>query len=186
MATYGYARVSSIDQNLQVQTEALKSAGCEIVRAERASGTSRKGRPELESLLEFLRAGDTLVVTKLDRLARSVADLSAIVALLEERGAKLRILNAALDTGTPTGRAFLQMLGVFSEFETAIRRERQMEGIASAKAENVYKGRKRSVKRDEVVRLHSEGMRPSDIAKALRVARASVYRALAEARQNGT
>src|SRR5204863_4040096 len=142
---YGYARVSTTDQDCTLQEEALRLAGCDVVRSEKASGTSRTGREELETLLAFLRTGDTLVVTRIDRLARSVADLEGIVRELAAKGAFLRCIEQPVDTGTPAGKAFLQMLGVFAEFETALRRERQMEGIAKAKAAGAYKGRKATV-----------------------------------------
>ena len=121
------------------------------------------------------------VVTRLDRLARSVADLSAIVAELDSKGAKLRILNAAIDTGTASGKAFLGMLGVFAEFETNIRRERQIDGIDKAKKAGVYKGRKPSIDADQVRSLKAEGIGPAEIARRLGIGRASVYRALAAA-----
>lgn len=179
MATYGYARVSTTDQDLTVQREALKAAGCEIIREEMVSGTSRQGRDELETLLQFLRPGDTLVVTRLDRLARSMDDLSQIVNELQERGAALKATEQPVDTSTAAGKAFFQMLGVFAEFETNLRRERQMEGIAKAKAKGVYKGRKPSIDVDEVKRLRDEdGLGATEIAKRLGIARTSVYRAL--------
>jgi len=179
MATYGYARVSTTDQDLSVQREALKAAGCEIIREEKVSGTSRQGRDELETLLQFLRPGDTLVVTRLDRLARSMDDLSQIVKELQERGAALKATEQPVDTSTAAGKAFFQMLGVFAEFETNLRRERQMEGIAKAKAKGVYKGRKPSIDVDEVKRLrHEDGLGATEIAKRLGIARTSVYRAI--------
>jgi len=179
MATYGYARVSTTDQDLTVQREALKAAGCEIIREEKVSGTSRQGRDELETLLQFLRPGDTLVVTRLDRLARSMDDLSQIVNELQGRGAALKATEQPVDTSTAAGKAFFQMLGVFAEFETNLRRERQMEGIAKAKAKGVYKGRKPSIDVDEVKRLRDEdGLGATEIAKRLGIARTSVYRAL--------
>ncbi|MFV1875503.1 recombinase family protein [Nioella sp.] len=183
MATYGYARVSTTDQDLTVQREALKAAGCEIVREEKVSGTSRQGRDELETLLQFLRPGDTLVVTRLDRLARSMDDLSQIVNELQERGAALKATEQPVDTSTAAGKAFFQMLGVFAEFETNLRRERQMEGIAKAKAKGVYKGRKPSIDVEEVKRLRDEdGLGATEIAKRLGIARTSVYRALQSGR----
>jgi DNA invertase Pin-like site-specific DNA recombinase len=109
MSMIGYARVSTTDQDTEVQIDELRSAGCTVIRQEKQSGTSRAGRSELETILSFIRPGDVLVVTRLDRLARSVADLFAIVAELEGKGAKLRILNAAIDTGTASGKAFLGM-----------------------------------------------------------------------------
>jgi len=179
MATIiGYARVSSDDQDCSVQEAALTAAGCTIVRSEKKSGTTTTGRDELETVLSFVREGDTLLVTRIDRLARSVADLERIVAMLKAKGAFLRATEQPIDTSTPAGVAFLQMLGVFAQFETAIRRERQMEGIVKAKAAGAYKGRKPSVPVDEVRRLHREGVRPTDIAKQLKIGRGSVYRAL--------
>ena len=130
---YGYARVSTIDQDLALQRAALKAAGCTVIREEKASGGSRKGRTELETLLQFMRAGDTLVVTRIDRLARSLRDLQNIVHELLEKGAHLKATEQPIDTSTPAGKAFLGMLGVFAEFETNLRRERQMEGIEAAR-----------------------------------------------------
>ena len=179
MATYGYARVSTTDQDLTVQREALKAAGCEIIREEKVSGTSRQGREELATLLQFLRPGDTLVVTRLDRLARSIDDLSSISRELKEKRTALRATEQDVDTSTAGGRAFFHLLGVFAEFETDLRRERQMEGIAKAKAKGVYKGRKPSINVDEVKRLREEdGLGATEIAKRMGVARTSVYRAL--------
>lgn len=177
-ALIGYARVSTDDQDCALQEEALRAVGCTIIRSEKRSGTTIDGRQELDTVLSFLRAGDTLMVTRIDRLARSVADLEAIVASVRQRGAFLRATEQPIDTSTPAGKAFLQMLGVFAEFETAIRRERQMEGIAKAKAAGVYKGRKPSVPAEEVRRLHAQGVGPTEIAKRLGVGRASVYRIL--------
>ena len=174
----GYARVSTEDQDCSIQEGALRSAGCTVIRSEKKSGTSRDGRTELETVLSFLRPGDTLVVTRIDRLARSLLDLEGIVAELRDKGVHLKALEQPVDTSTPAGKAFLQMLGVFAEFETSLRRERQMEGIAKAKAAGVYKGRKASVPIDEVRRLKDAGVAPSQIAKQLGVGRTSVYRAL--------
>lgn len=177
-ATYGYARVSTDDQDCSIQEAALRAAGCTTVRSEKRSGTSTKGRDELALLLEFIREGDTLTVTRIDRLARSVGDLESIVATLKAKGAFLKATEQPIDTSTPAGMAFLQMLAVFAQFETALRRERQMEGIAKAKAAGVYKGRKPSVPVAEVHRLTGEGLGPAEIARRLAIGRASVYRAL--------
>lgn len=176
--TIGYARVSTDDQDCAIQEAALRAAGCTVVRSEKRSGTTTAGRDELDTVLSFVRPGDTLMVTRIDRLARSVADLEGIVGALREKGAHLRATEQPIDTSTPAGVAFLQMLGVFAQFETAIRRERQMEGIAKAKAAGVYKGRKPSVPVEAVRSLKAEGVNPSDIAKRLGIGRASVYRAL--------
>lgn len=176
--TIGYARVSTEDQDCSIQEEALRAAGASIIRSERKSGTTTSGRTELATVLDFLREGDTLLVTRIDRLARSLIDLEGIVAQLRAKGAYLRATEQPIDTSTPAGRAFLQMLGVFAEFETAIRRERQMEGIAKAKVKGVYKGRKPSVPVDRVREMKAQGMGASVIAKELGIARSSVYEAL--------
>src|SRR6195952_3566555 len=188
MPIYGYARVSTLDQDLTIQRAALKAAGCGVVRAEKASGSRRDGRTELQVLLDFLRPGDTLIVTRIDRLARSMKDLQDIVHELKTRNVALRATEQPIDTSTAAGKAFLDMLGVFAEFETNLRRERQMEGIAEAKARGVYagKGRKQTVDTLEVRRLQKEGRRPSDIARELKISRASVYRHLESTAQRAT
>jgi DNA invertase Pin-like site-specific DNA recombinase len=173
---YGYARVSTIDQDLSTQRAALKAAGCEVIRAEKASGTRRDGRTELQVLIEFLREGDTLVVTRIDRLARSVKDLQDIVHELKARGVKLKATEQPINTGTAAGKAFLDMLGVFAEFETNLRKERQLEGIAAAKARGVYKGRKPTIDPGAVRKLAAEGIGATEIARRLGIGRASVYR----------
>lgn len=177
----GYARVSSAGQSLAVQTDALTAAGCEKLFAEKESGTTTDNRKALADALDFIREGDTLLVTFIDRLARSVADLEAIVAKVKAKGAFLKAVEQPIDTSTPAGIAFLQMLGVFAQFETAIRRERQMEGIAKAKEQGRYKGRKPTVDVEQVRALKASGERPVDIAAKLGIGRASVYRALADA-----
>lgn len=180
MALYGYARVSTIDQDVTLQERTLRAAGCNIVRSEKVSGSKRDGRTELELLLAFLRPGDTLVVTRIDRLARSIKDLQDIMCMLKERGATLMATEQPVDTSTATGKAFLDMLGVFAEFETNLRRERQLEGIAAAKVRGVYQGRKPSLDSSEICRLHTEEkLGPTAIARRLGIGRASVYRALA-------
>lgn len=178
MAIYGYARVSTTDQDLTVQREALKRAGCGIIRAEKMTGTKLAGRTELRTLLDFIRKGDAVMVTRVDRLARSIGDLAAIVREIESKGAALKATEQPIDTSTAAGKAFHGMLGVFAEFETNIRKERQLEGIAKAKAEGVYKGRKPSIDRAALRRLQSEGLGATEIAKRLGIARASVYRLL--------
>ena len=178
MAIYGYARVSTIDQDLRIQEGSLKAAGCTIIRAEKKSGTSKQGRTELGILLDFLREDDTLVVTRIDRLARSVADLQDIVKLLREKRVTLKATGQPIDTSSAAGKAFLDMLGVFAEFETNLRKERQMEGIAAAKGRGVYKGRRPSLDVAEIRRLRADGIGPTEIAKTLGVGRASVYRVL--------
>jgi DNA invertase Pin-like site-specific DNA recombinase len=178
MALYGYARVSSADQDYALQEHALKQAGCEVIRAEKVSGTTRKGRVELDILLAFLRPGDTLVVTRVDRLARSIKDLQDIVVDLKKRDVTLRATEQPINTETAAGKAFFDMLGVFAEFETNLRKERQREGIEAAKAKGVYRGGKKSVDDDKIQELHSQGLGATKIAKQLSISRASVYRAL--------
>ena len=175
---HGYARVSSEDQDLSIQIEALEAVGC-AVRKEKASGTKLDGRSELQLLMDFMREGDELYVTRIDRLARSIADLQSIVIRLKEKGVALKATEQPIDTSTAAGKAFLDMLGVFAEFETNLRRERQMEGIAKAKARGVYKGRKRSVDVEKVRALKAAGLGAVAIARELGIGRASVYRALA-------
>jgi DNA invertase Pin-like site-specific DNA recombinase len=185
MANLGYARASTDDQDCAIQEAALRAAGCDVIRSEKRSGSTLKGRGELETLLSFLRAGDRLLVTRIDRLSRSLLDLLKVVEAVEAKGAHLVATEQAIDTGSAGGRAFLQMLGVFAEFETALRRERQMEGIAKAKREGRYagRGRKPSVPVDEVLRLHGEeGLKPKEIAKRLGIGRSSVFRALGPAK----
>ena len=174
----GYARVSTTDQNLELQESALRAAGCNMIRAEKRSGTTTVERKELRIALDILRKGDVLMVTRIDRLARSIGDLQDIVRAVKAKGASLKAIEQPIDTGTAAGKCFLDMLGVFAEFETNLRRERQLEGIASAKARGVYKGRKPSIDAAKIKQMKADGMGPSAIAKALKIGRASVYRAL--------
>jgi DNA invertase Pin-like site-specific DNA recombinase len=129
-------------------------------------------------VLDFLRKGDVLMVTRIDRLARSIGDLQDIVRTVKARGASLKATEQPIDTSTAAGKCFLDMLGVFAEFETNLRRERQLEGIARAKAEGVYQGRPASIDVFQVRAMKAEGMGATEIAKALKIGRASVYRAL--------
>ena len=175
---YGYARVSTTDQDLTIQIDALNAAGCENIRQEKVSGTSIQGRDELNTLLEFMREGDELVVTRVDRLARSIRDLQNIVYDLNKKGVTISATEQPIDTKTSAGKCFLDMLGVFGEFETNLRKERQMEGILKAKEKGVYKGRKPSVDAEKVKELRDSGKGASMIAKELGIGRASVYRAL--------
>jgi DNA invertase Pin-like site-specific DNA recombinase len=185
MAVYGYARASTVDQDVEIQEAALQSAGCTVIRSEKVSGSSREGRAELAMLMEFLREGDTLMVTRVDRLARSIMDLQNIVYELKTKGVALKATEQPIDTSTAAGKAFLDMLGVFAEFETNLRRERQMEGIAAAKAKGVYKGRKPTVDPVEVARLvDDEKLGMTAIAKRLGVTRQSVYRVMRKSAAN--
>src|SRR5947207_6353348 len=178
MTTIGYARVSTTDQHLEVQEKALRAAGCDTIRSEKRTGTTTAGRDELRTVLDFLRKGDVLMVTRIDRLARSIGDLQDIVRAVKARGASLKATEQPIDTGTAAGKCFLDMLGVFAEFETNLRRERQLEGIAKAKTAGVYKGRPVSINAAEVRELKAKSMGASEIAAQLDISRASVYRIL--------
>ncbi len=127
-------------------------------------------------MLDFLRPGDILTVTRIDRLARSIGDLQDIVRALRAKGATLKATEQPIDTSSAAGKAFLDMLGVFAEFETNLRRERQLEGITAAKAKGVYKGRPSMIDPEAIKRLRDEGIGPTAIAKRLGIGRASVYR----------
>lgn len=176
MTAYGYARVSTADWDLTIQIEALKRAGCDVVREEKRSGATREGRAELDTLLTFLRTGDELVVTRIDRLARSIGDLQDIVRALTAKGVALKATEQPIDTSTAAGKCFLDMLGVFGEFETHLRRERQAEGIARAKSAGVYKGRPPTIDGD-AIRAALKEAGPSEVARQFGVSRATVYRA---------
>ena len=176
----GYARSSTVDQEagFQAQIKALKAAGCEKAFAEQVSSVAQ--RDQLEAALEYVREGDTLVVTKLDRLARSVSHLVVIGERLEAKGVALKVLDQAIDTSNSTGRLMFNMLGAIAQFERELMLERQREGVAKAKAEGKYKGRAPTAraKASEVLRLRGKGVGPTEIGKRLKIGRASVYRIL--------
>ena len=176
----GYARTSTLEQEagFQAQLKRLKESGCEKVFKEQVSSVGE--RAQLQSALEFIREGDTLVVTKLDRLARSTGDLLRINEAVEEKGARLRILDLDLDTSTATGKLLLTMVGAIAAFERDLMLERQREGIAAAKAAGKYKGRKATAraKAVEARALKKQGLGASEIARRLGIGRASVYRVL--------
>ncbi len=179
----GYARVSTDDQEAgqQAQLRELQAVGCEKVYEERLSGKDAR-RPQLQAVLEFIREGDVLCVTRLDRLARSTSDLLDIAEQLRKKRAGLTVLDIpGLDTSSPTGELILTLFGAVATFERRLMLERQKEGIAKAKAEGKYKGRPPSVDAIEVRRLKAEGVGPATIARKLGIGRASVYRALAGA-----
>lgn len=178
-ARIGYARTSTTDQNLDAQIAALTAAGCTMIRTEQRSGARLDDRPELTTILDFIRAGETLVVTRIDRLARSLADLQTIVSRLAGEGAHLAATEQPVDTSTAAGKAFFDMLGVFAEFETNLRRERQAEGIAAAKRRGVYKGRPPRIDMDAIKARLAEGDTPTEIARTLGVSRGTVYKAKA-------
>jgi DNA invertase Pin-like site-specific DNA recombinase len=177
----GYARTSTVEQHAgyEAQERDLRNAEVEKLFGEQTSSIG--ARPQLEACLDYLRDGDTLTVTKIDRLARSVGDLCAIVKRIEGRGATLRILAMNLDTATSTGKLMLNVLGSVAQFEREMMLERQREGIARAKSEGKYKGRAPTAraKTDDIRRLADEGMTREAIAAKLEIGVRSVYRALA-------
>jgi len=179
----GYARTSTLDQvaGLDAQLRDLTQAGCTKIFQEQVSSVDTK-RPELERLLEFVRDGDTLVVTKLDRLARSMTNLMEIMGKLRAKGVELHVLALNLDTSTPTGKLMLNMLGSIAEFERDLMLERQREGIAKAKADGKYQVRAPTARRkaDEIRRLKTEGKTADAIAAELGIGRSSVFWVLRE------
>jgi len=179
MAIVGYARVSTTDQSLEIQAEQLAAAGIEKLFQEKISGVKRD-RPQLVALLEYVREGDTVVVTKLDRIARSTKDLLDIVESLQRKGCAFRVLNINLDTSTPTGKLMLTMLGAIATFEREMMLERQAEGIAKAKAAGRYKGRKPTARSQALTirALADQGLTRQAIADKVGVGVASVYRML--------
>lgn len=176
-----YSRVSSSGQSLEIQLDALKKFGCEKHFQEKVSGTSTQGRSQLKECLDFVREGDELVITRIDRLARSVLDLQLIVKELTDKGVNLTATEQPISTKDATSKCFLDMLGVFAELETNLRKERQIEGIARAKENGVYKGRRSKIDVDQIKALKSEGLGATAIAKQLNIHRDSVYRLLKEA-----
>ena len=182
MSVIGYARTSTLHQEagLDAQLRQLQTLGCDKIFSEQVSSAADRAR--LTAALEYVREGDTFVVTKLDRLARSVAHLVEITAELKRKGVALKIVDMGVDTSTPTGRLFLNVVGSIAEFEREIMLERQREGVAKAKAEGKYRGRAPTAraKASEIVRLANEGMKREEIAKRLGVGVASIYRILAE------
>lgn len=180
----GYARTSTLDQRagFEAQRRELKEAGCEKIFAEQVSSVA--ARDKLEAALDFVREGDVFVVTKLDRLARSMRDLLSIVGRIEEKGASLQILAMQLDTRTANGKLMLNVLGSVAEFERTLMLERQRDGIANAKAEGRYKGRAPTAraKSAKVLELHEQGLGVTEIVKKLdgKIGRSSVYRILSD------
>lgn len=176
----GYARVSSTGQNETAQVDLLTRHGAEEIFTDKASGTKRDGRPKLAEAIRYARKGDVLMVTRLDRLARSVPDLHAITRELQAKGVDLIATEQNIDTTTPTGRLMFNMLGAIAEFETDLRKERQLEGIAKAKEEGRYKGRPVTVDGEAIREALRTGDKPMAVARRFNVARSTVYRLLGE------
>mgnify|MGYP003122140555 FL=1 len=174
----GLARVSSVGQNLESQIAALKEYGCEKIFEEKRSGTTSKGRTVLREWIDFMRESDVAVVTRIDRCSRSVLDLQLIVKELEDKGVTFAATEQSINTKTPEGKCFLNMLSVFSSFETDLRKERQMDGIKIAKEKGKFKGRVAKIDAKQIKRLKDEGLGASEIARQMNIERTSVYRLL--------
>lgn len=184
----GYARTSSLEQEagLEAQLRDLRQLGCEKIFREQVSAIGTRG--QLDAAIEFCRDGDTLVVTKLDRLARSVRHMWEVLDRVRSKGAAVRIENLGIDTGTPTGKLMLNILGGVAEFEREMMLERQREGIAKAKTEGRYRGRKPTAqaRTGEVLALRAEGQSMASIARALGIGKGSVVRAIHGSTVKGT
>ncbi|MEL7521009.1 MAG: recombinase family protein, partial [Cyanobacteria bacterium J06553_1] len=178
MATVGYARVSSVGQSLDVQLDKLKD--CDQLFKEKKTGTSSK-RPRLKACLEYVREGDTLVVTRLDRLARSTLHLCQLAEQLQEKGVNLKVIDQSIDTSDATGRLLFNMLGAIAQFETEIRAERQMDGIRNAKANGIHLGRKKTLTDEERIELQlkrQDGVLIKTLMEEYNLSKASIYRYL--------
>lgn len=187
MAKIGYARVSSTGQSLDVQIEKLTAHGCTdgdgVIFQEKKSGTSKDNRPELLACLRHVRKGDTLFVTKLDRLARSTLHLQQIADELKQKGVELVVIDQNIDTSTPTGKLLFSMLGAIAEFENDIRRERQADGIVKALDNGVKFGRKEKLTSNQISELRQRresGETVKDLMSFYGISKASIYRALSD------
>lgn len=173
----GYARVSTTDQSLDIQMDELAAHGCDRIFQDQASGTSR-ARAGLVEMLQFVRDGDTIVVSRLDRFARSLTDLFQLLDELSRKGVAFQCVHQSIDTSSSTGKLTLAILGAVAEFENDIRRERQRAGIAKAKANGVYKGRRAGIDAERVKDMAAQGMTANAIASQLGCHRQSVYRVM--------
>ena len=180
MAKVGYGRVSSIGQSLDVQESKLNEYGCDQLFLDKHSGTTAD-RPKLKEIRNYVRRGDSLVITKLDRLARSTYHLTQIAEELKQKDVDLVVLDQNIDTSTPTGKLLFNMLASIAEFETEIRRERQMEGIAKAKEKGIQFGRKPKLQNQDIDQMRKErekGVKISELMDKYSISKASVYRLL--------
>ena len=180
MSNVGYCRVSSFGQSLEVQLAKLEGYGCDKVFSDKHSGVTAD-RPELKECRNYVREGDTLVITKLDRLARSTNHLTTIAAELREKGVELKVLDQDLDTSTPTGKLLFNMLAAIAEFENELRRERQIEGIERAKKKGVRFGRKAKLDEHQIQKMwhdRQSGIKIKDLMDRYGLSKASVYRIL--------
>jgi DNA invertase Pin-like site-specific DNA recombinase len=180
VARIGYARVSTADQDLDTQHDRLKAEGCAIIRSEKASGSSRDGRAELATIIEFLRPGDELVVTRLDRLGRDTRDVLNLVHDCDQRGAFVTVLDPHVSTRGEAGRIVMTVLGMVAQMERRFIKDRQREGIEKAKAEGIYRGGKARIDHAKVRAMDAEGHGPAAIARAVGCSRMQVYRILGQ------
>ncbi|MEH8198238.1 recombinase family protein [Aeromonas allosaccharophila] len=182
----GYARVSSVGQSLDVQLDKLAQAGAEKIYQEKMSGKTAKDRQQLQAMLDYAREGDTVMITKLDRLGRSLADLLDIVNKLEAKGVTMKVLDQSIDTGSAQGRLMLSMLGAFAEFELEIRKERQMDGIAKAKEQGKYLGRPKTLDEEAIREALKEGGKSiREIATSLGIGKTSVHKIAVKMKEEG-
>ena len=172
----GYARVSSVGQNLQSQLDALKAYGCEKIFQEKVSGTSTKGREQFKEMMNFVRENDEAVVTRIDRCSRSVLDMQLIIRELDEKKVTFTATEQSINTATPEGKCFLNMLSIFSEFETNLRKNRVKDGIEANR--HKFKGRRATIDATQVKMLKAKGLGATAIAKEMGIERTSVYRLL--------
>lgn len=178
MAKFGYARVSTLDQDLEIQHERLTKEGCSLIRSEKVSGGSRDNRTELATILEFLRPDDELLVTRLDRLGRDTRDVLNIIHECEQRSAFVTVLDPFVSTKGEMGQIVMTVLGMVAQMERRFIKERQREGIERAKQQGKYKGGKQRIDREEIWRMKKDGHGPTAIARALGCSRMQVYRVL--------
>ena len=180
MARIGYARVSTLDQDLDVQLAKLAAEGCSVIRSEKVSGGSREGRAELATVLDFLRPGDELVVTRLDRLGRDTRDVLNLIHECEQREAFVTVLDPHVSTRGEMGHIVLTVLGMVAQMERRFIKERQRDGIEQAKASGTYRGGKRRLDRERIKGMHASGVGAAAIATALGCSRMQVYRVVGE------
>jgi DNA invertase Pin-like site-specific DNA recombinase len=176
MARIGYARVSTTDQDFDTQLAKLKAEGCEIIRSEKVSGASREGRTELATILDFLRPGDELLVTRLDRLGRDTRDVLNLIHECEQKGAFVTVLDPHVSTRGEMGHIVLTVLGMVAQMERRFTKERQRDGIEKAKVDGVYRGGKRRLDREKIKAMHLSGHGPAVIARAVGCSRMQIYR----------
>ena len=178
MSVVGYGRVSSVGQSLDVQLDKLEQFGCEKIFSEKKTGTN-VNTEQFKTCMDYLREGDKLVISRLDRLCRSILHLSQISEELKNKGVDLVVIEQNIDTSTSTGRLLFNMLGVIGEFENEIRKERQLDGIRKSKERGVQFGRKPKLTKEQIIEMKSKrdrGMEIKDLVSEFGISRESVYR----------